>query len=192
MSIKRTVNPTALALSVPDAKAHLVVDHDDDDHLIRSYIEAATEQLESVGGIAFTTQTWVETLPELPGEKLHLSMGPVSSVETVKYYASDVLTTLASSEYRVIDKGGNRSMVVPVTAWPSVDVRDDAVEVTYKCGFGDSESAVPHMVKHSIRLCLTRMYEMRMPTVIGASAVEVPQFYNALVDSWRNYNIEAR
>lgn len=73
--------PTASAVSLAEAKAHLRVDGDDEDLLIQTYIDAATAYLDGMDGIlgrALCPQTWRF---EMDREDAGLPLSPVISFD---------------------------------------------------------------------------------------------------------------
>lgn len=74
-SIVRTVAPTAPVVTLDEAKAHLRISHDDDDLLIQSLIDAATEYLDGLDGVlgrALSPQTYEAVFDASPAYRLPL------------------------------------------------------------------------------------------------------------------------
>ncbi|WGG52599.1 hypothetical protein [Rugamonas sp. DEMB1] len=101
----RTVAPTVLAVTLPEAKASLRVDADttDMDDLITSWIKGVVANAEHDTGQCLMTQTWQVRLDAFPGVSCHrlgdacasatrTALGlphPATSVTSVKYLDLD-------------------------------------------------------------------------------------------------------
>src|SRR5690606_12599307 len=87
----RTVAPATMPVSLAEAKAHLRVDHDDQDDLITAQIKAATAYLDGWSGIlgrALVTQTWRQDFAGF-GDRLPLPLVPVTAIDSVSYFDGD-------------------------------------------------------------------------------------------------------
>lgn len=156
--ITRLITPAATyPVSVADLKSHLVIEHSDDDTLLSQYIAAATAYTETDTSRAFVSQTWELVLPGFYSW-IALPKPPCISVSFVKYYdTDDALTTLATSEYRVIGAGEQPSFIEPVESWPSTYTRSDGVVIRYVAGY----STMPTMLVQAIKLICGTWYENR-------------------------------
>lgn len=137
------------------------------DAKLASMISAAREECEAATNRAFVTQTLKLTLEKFPRlwcgyypgygyimdnatwpsvqdprrrRIIELPRPPLISVVSVKYYDLDnTLQTMDPSGYIVV--GGNMPATVqPVISWPDTYMRDDAVQITFICGYEGASS----------------------------------------------------
>ena len=168
LNITVSVAPTEYPVDFDLVKAHLVVEHAEDDLLIEAYIESVVSQLDPPYGIlgrAMVTQQlqyWAESFPS--GKILKIPCPPLQSVESVKYYDSDeALQTLASGNYTVVkhkepgyvELGSDKS-------WPtSLSDRKYPVQVNFTAGYGDDYESVPVNLRHWIMMSVADLYLQR-------------------------------
>jgi len=184
----RTVAPTAAPVSLVEAKAHLRVDHSDDDSLIEGLIEAATAYLDGWTGIlgrALVTQTWRQDLAAF-GDPIRLPLSPVASVSSVTYYdQAGAEQTLSASAYVLLaDSAGAYIDLASGQSWPAVANKADPVRVTFVTGYG-AASDVPRPIRQAILLHLGLLYEHREAASGSGPAAELPLAHGALVAPYR-------
>lgn len=188
----RTVAPAVL-LTPAEAKAHLRVDHADDDTLITALIEAATTHLDGWSGIlgrALVSQTWRQDFDAF-GEYLRLPLGPVVSISSVTYYdINDASQTVASASYALLADGfGPYVGLVPGYTWPSVSsIRNAPVSVTYVAGYGTA-AAVPRAIKQAALLLIAHWYDFREAVMAGQAPTELPLGVRALLAPFRRVGL---
>lgn len=151
--------PAALPVSLAEAKAHLRVDHDDDDALISALINSAVAQIDGPDGIGYAmqAQTWRLTLDAFPAV-IRMPMRPVVSVSSITYVGTDDVTaTFPAESYRVVIAGG-AALIEPVhgVSWPSTKDVLGAVNITFVAGVG-----APHPLKQAILMMVADAYEHR-------------------------------
>lgn len=170
--------PSAFPVSLSEAKMHLRVTHNDEDDLISTLIEAATNYLDGADGIlgrAILTQTWRQEWDDF-GSCLTLRMGPVMGLVAVSYTdGTGVVQTITNA--RLIASGGI-SRVLPAVgeAWPS----GSSVTVEYTAGY----DFAPAPLKAAILLHVGSLYENRETVSEKAPAV-VPMAYEMLIHPYR-------
>jgi uncharacterized phiE125 gp8 family phage protein len=181
VSFTRTVDPVQEPVTVNDAKLHCraLVDVNDEDGIIATYIRAAREIGEGHTGRGWLTQTWRMVCDDW-SEAMELPMaGPLQSVTTVKYYDSDgTLTTLSASNYTVdTSSTPGRICLAPTYSWPSLqaDRRSWRVEVIYVVG-QTNVAAIPSAFKVGTLLLVDHLYENRSAVQVGVGigAVTLP------------------
>lgn len=160
----RITPPSTLPVSLAEAKAHLRVDHDDDDVVIEAYIAAAVDHLDGWTGIlgrCLVEQTWRQDYNSAC-RPLSLSLGPIIDVVSVSLDMGGNPVTLNPSDYNLKTDAGGRAVIEldPAAAvfWPA--------SVTYKAGYPtttDDEpvSTVPPAIKVAIMLMVGNWYENR-------------------------------
>lgn len=183
----RTVAPTAPVLTIEDVKAHLRVDHADEDALITGLIDAATAHLDGYNGIlgrALVTQTWTVDFPTFRN-RLDIPLGPIQSA-TIQYYDStDVQRTLATSVYAVLSDGLGPYVGLRYNQqWPQTYTRDDAVRITFVAGYGAAAS-VPVAIRAAMLLLIAHWYDNRAAVNVGNITSEMPVSAAALLAPFR-------
>lgn len=168
--------PSGLIVSLADLKLHLRVENSTEDGLIQTYAEIAQEALEIDLGRSLLPQAWKLYFDCFP-EKIYLRRPPVTSLTEIKYYDTDgVLTVLTSDEYQFsqIDR---RPFIVPAidTTFPETqDGKINAVYVQYAAGYADAAS-VPKGIKQALRLIVGSWYENREETITGVTQMVLPR-----------------
>jgi len=187
--------PTESALSLADAKAHLKVDLDDDDHLIASLITAITAHLDGADGILGRTlapQTWELVEHAFPPTALSVPLPPLIEIESIKYLdPAREEQTLAPDKYRVIDGGWGRALIIPAydAGWPATASELDAVRIRFRCGYQNASSpprlAVPEPIIQAMKLMLSDYYDQRGSVVVGAAVSRIPEAAERLLLPYR-------
>jgi uncharacterized phiE125 gp8 family phage protein len=183
----RTAAPTAVPLTIAEAKAHLRVDHSDEDVLISSLIDAAVAHLDGYSGIlgrALITQTWTASFPTF-AERLDIPLAPVQSA-TIQYYDStNAQQTLSTSVYAVLSDGlGPYISLKYNQQWPQTYTRDDAVTITFVAGYGAATS-IPPAIRAAMLLLISHWYDNRSAVSIVGAASELPLAVSALLTPFR-------
>lgn len=172
-------------VTLEEMKVHVgAFDFSDDDDLLTSYIEAATQHFDGYAGVlgrALITQTWRQDFDAFDCI-LRVPLRPVQSIASVAYYdSSNVLQTLATSVYTLFnDAIGSYVDTQAAQSWPSAYVRQDAVRVTYVAGYGDNPGDVPAPIRHAIMLLAAHWYENR-EAVSDKALQKIPLGVDALI-----------
>lgn len=174
----RTVAPAGPILTLAEAKAHLRVDHDDDDALITAIVQAATDHVDGYAGIlgrALVSQTWRMNIECWPA-RIRLPLAPVSAITSVKYYdTANAQQTLDGSNYALLDDALSPLIVWTGTAsLPPIFDREDAIEVLFVAGYGGAASDVPQPIRHAALLLAGNLYESRETFVVGETVATLP------------------
>lgn len=173
-TLQRTVGPTAVAVSLEEAKAALRISQaatfSDDD--LTQAIQAATEQFEQDTDRAVITQTYEHRDFLFPSgsSPILLSVKPVQAVSTLTYLDSDDNeVTLDAAAY---DLDRARRQIFPVgSEWPATNHTHRGVVVTFTAGYGATEGSVPRLVKRAILLQVGKWF--------GDPMMETSDAYNS-------------
>lgn len=154
--------PTSFAVSVPDMRRHLRIDHEDDDLDIEDALAAAIAHFDGrdgiLGGVCLARQTWRFEADANGQGEIALPLGPVhdaADVSVAVIQADGSRETFGETEgLRVIfDACGTR-----VTRRAGFPI-GDRIEVTFTAGLDLPRIAEP--IKSAIRLLAADLYENR-------------------------------
>lgn len=164
-------------------KAHVAVDEsvgEDQDDLIKAYIDAAVAQIDGGAGElgrTLLTQTWALDLPAFPTETLALPVPPVQldgewTVDSVTYFDTDgVQWTLPTTDYHAPD--GRGYLIEDGDGFPSTIERPDALTITVTSG-STLVNDLPKNVLAAIMLMVGDLYANRETVVTGTVTQNIP------------------
>lgn len=164
-----TTEPVYEPVTLPEAKAQLRVEHNEEDALIGSLIAVGRRKVELETGRALLTQTITTYLDEWPEcGRIDLPIYPAVAVTSINYIDPDGQTNVWPSENYNTRFTGMRASVWPA---PDVDLPDlgaypGAVEIIYTAGT-DSVTDVPAELKHAILTQVALLYERREDMPLG-------------------------
>lgn len=177
---KRTAQRDVLTVvSLATAKAHLRVDHSDEDDLISALISTAVVTVEKMTG-----QLLGETAATLYADawmSQAFTFGPVKSISAVQYRnEQNVLTDLPAANYWTdLDSTPQR---ITFQAPPAIySDRHQGVVVTAVVGHG----AAPAPLVTAILLLVGHYYENRQTVVQGSPVYTVPMAVETLCNPFR-------
>lgn len=176
--------PASDPVSISEMKAHLRIDHSDEDATLAGYLRTATGRLDGQSGLlgrALVSQTWRLTLEAFPIE-ITLPLPPCQSVTSIEYLdlAGDE-QTLSTSGYRVFGLGGtDRAVIRPAVGaeWPETAELPGAVVVTFVAGYGDA-AAVPEPIRHAVLQIAAGLYSGREDAPIPRGVADDLSAYRA-------------
>ncbi len=165
MALTIVTAPTVEPVTLTEAREHLRIDAPDEDPLIISFIEAATDYCEDLQNRAYIDQTWDLTLDIFPnGDIINIPLPPLQSVSSVTYYGTGgTANTLTSSTY-IVDTNSEpgRLSLAYNAVWPNETLRPvNGVVVRFVAGYGSVATAVPNMAKQAVKLMVGHMFEHR-------------------------------
>lgn len=190
---RQVTPPDEKPVSLEQVKEHLRVDHDDDDALIGTYIEAATSLFDGHSGIlgrCIVTQTWRQDLAGWPaGRVIRLPLCDVDpeSVGITYRDAQDAEQTVDASAIEVLEDALGAAVVLrPTFSPPSLSAsRSAPVSIEFDAGYGAPDK-VPAAIKHAILLTVADFYELRENTVVGQLTVsQIPMGAMFLIEPHR-------
>ncbi len=188
MSVVVIDPPESPVVSLEEAKAHLRVDHDDDNDYIESLVAVATVTID--GPTGWLGRCLVEQTLEWRGPGFgpcdgRLPYPPVAEIESVKYDdGAGIEQTVPGADYRLVGQPSQPRLVLGFGAsWPSARCQEEAVRVRYTAGYGDPED-VPAPIKHAILMMVSELYENR-EAATDAPRTELPFAVTALLSTFR-------
>lgn len=174
-------------VSLEEVKAHLRIDHPDQDAVIVALITAATAHLDGWTGVlgrALVAQTWRMAMDAFPGDTITIPLGPVTSVESIKYTdTAGAEQTVPTADYEVDLYPVEARICVGDNGWPSTDDVVNAVRVEWVAGYATADD-VPDDLKNAILLLVGHWYEHREAATMSP-ATEIPMGVPALIAPYR-------
>lgn len=185
--LKRTTAPSVPVVTLADAKLDLRVDHNHEDTLIQSLIDAATQYLEAPSGVlgkAFINQGW-KMFTRGPDQdcRIYIPVTPVQSIDSISYFDSDnAEQVLAKSDFHLYGDE-NWAYITPKhnVNWPHLSDRLDAITITFTAGFGAAETDVPERIRQLIRVIVVHWFINRSAVNTGTIATEIPMAAQSLI-----------
>ena len=162
--------PTAEVVTLPDMKAHLRVDHDDEDSLIASLIAGAVSHLDGWRGVlgrAIMPQTWVQEWT-CPGPYRLALPDAADLVVTVDGVATESFTT----------------ELTPLGLVVTVEASGDLVRIEYDCALPDD--LLP-AVQTAVKLLVGHWYATR--EAVGQPLAAAPMAFDALIAPLRRVRV---
>ncbi|MCV6576272.1 MAG: head-tail connector protein [Cohaesibacter sp.] len=179
--------PSVLPLSMDEAKAQCRIDGDDFDQEITALIEAAVSYLDGYSGVlgkCLMPQTWAQEFD--CWQDFPLILGPVLSVDSVKYFDLDgVLQSVSASVYRVERRMIGACLVRKSSAlWPLADLAEGPITVAWQAGYGSADM-VPASIKQAMKLLIGHWFENREAVVVGTITSKLQMAVDALIEPHR-------
>jgi uncharacterized phiE125 gp8 family phage protein len=193
--------PAVELLTVSEAKAHLRFTSSSKDAEITRMIKAFRVNIERYLHRALITQTWKVYYDRwcnemrIPFGNLQLVTGSVDPVvekrPLIKYRDLDgTLTELDEDDHYWVVKSTDPACIVRKydATFPELQYgRPDAIEITFKCGYGDAATAVPEDIIHALKVMLTDYFEHPGSIVIGDRVNKIPDHITALIHNYKLY-----
>ncbi len=154
MNFERIGTPAA-AVSLDECKAHMRVDHTEEDSSITAMMRTAQSEVEDYAGIALTSQTIRVTLHGWPDVlDMVLPIGPIQDGAPL----SVTLDGVAMGGYEL---SGNKLPRLNLTTEITEDMRNGVVVVEYQAGFSDDATGIPDDLKTAVCDQALQIYELR-------------------------------
>tara|TARA_Y100000310_G_scaffold239557_1_gene243187 strand:- start:3339 stop:3956 length:618 start_codon:yes stop_codon:yes gene_type:complete len=184
-SMKQISSTVAGVITTATAKAHLRVDHSDEDDLIDRLVLSAISAIEARSGVAMIPQVVELRTRRFPNPLGHLALpySPVRSITSVKYLDEDLAEQTVDTDVYAIDDAARPARVFLASqseAWPTLCVsRPDAVRVRYEAGPSEAGNVHSDLISAAL-LLVGHLYEHRQ-SVAASSMAEVPMSVGALI-----------
>lgn len=184
MNIRVITPPTQTPVSLEEAKAHLRVDHNDDDASIGSMINSAMSLAEQFLRRALCTQTLRYALPAFPSAGIVLPRPPIQSVVQVNYVTpmNEEVALLNLPEAPAYELDRFEDMLVPALgkSWPSTATHRTAVWIDYVAGYATS-AEIPADIRHAILMTVGHFFANREDAITGTIAAALPKSSESLL-----------
>ncbi len=195
MGLRRIEAPENYAvLSLAEAKAHLRVDHDDDDETIQAYIAAAIDLIDGADGElqrCLAPQVWEYVLDAFPDGPFTIPLPPLIEVQEITYVdEAGEDQTLAESAYEV-DAVREPGWLSPgEDGWPATMETINAVVIRFQAGYAadgsSGNSPIPPRIKQLVKLTVGHWYEHR-EAVTERQTHELPLAVQRLTQNLRGF-----
>lgn len=187
MPVTLLAGPALEPVALEDVKAHLRVDHDEEDDLLTAAIAAARSHVEGKTRRKLIQQTWRIHLDRWPRSRmLRLAIAPLISVDEIRVRAGEGTPVVADPETYVVDTASVPGRLALEADVPSPPVRRaNAIEIDVTAGYGDAPADVPSPLRHAITMLVAHWYEHRASGGETGAAATVPSGFAALVAPYR-------
>jgi len=156
--------PQTIEMSVAFVMQELTTDLD---NTIDSILIASRQWCEQFTRRAFITQAWKVTLDSWP-DTIYLPRPPAINVSSIKYYDIDGNQQTLSTDVWDSDIQAEPGRVYRAygQSWPSIQGKENAIEVNYTAGYGDAASDVPDAIKLAIMMRAANIFDAPEGTTI--------------------------
>jgi uncharacterized phiE125 gp8 family phage protein len=178
--------PAMEPLSVAETKIYLRQDHAEDDALIATLIAAARSHVESVTRKAMITQQWKWIGDVWPVEGINLPIAPFQALEGISLFEADgAELNWPLAEVEQNRQSGKCSIYLAPTSSVMPRLRDfDAVEISYRTGFGDAATDVPEDLRLAMLRLIGHWYEHREAVLMAGSGAVIPNQFDHLIGKY--------
>lgn len=174
--------PTFEPITLVQAKAHMRVEHTDDDAMIDAWITAARQWVEKYTGLTLCETTLEAVFWQYPDVYIELPKPPVIEIVSFKYTTSEGTdTTLATDQYTLDNGNSIAPRVVPAygVAWPGTRWQSSSLRVRYRAGYARAGSPtetnlIPQTLVSAVKLIVGHLNEHREAAIDGARVEELP------------------
>ncbi len=163
-----------LPVTLEEAKAHLKITVDEEDELLRSYLQGAFEWATESTRRAIIQRDYLITRDRFPVGVWGLPLGRVASITAVKYIDADgILQTWTGSPlpYEVDLDTDFAPRLQPKTneSWPSTGDFMSAAQITLKAGW--TQADIPFTARSAILLKFAELEQTRAPGDPDAASI---------------------
>lgn len=168
--------PMAEPLTLAEIRAHLRIDHNDDDAMLANLAAVARNHLETALSLCLMTQGWRLYLDDWPQHGIvELPLHPVLGVTDIRIYdgAGNPQAGLVAHELDRASRPARLFIANPLAPGQAMN----GIEIDFSAGFGDSGADVPDGLKRAMLTHVALMYE-------ASGAVGADQQPAAIPDGW--------
>lgn len=164
MRLQLITPPDILPITLDETKAHLKTeDIDTEDAFVDTLIKAATNFAQEYTYRQFITATYEQYFDEFPIDEFKLEKPKLQSITSIKYQDADgAEQTLPDDVYEVNDKSDIGTVRrKDGQSYPTTDNVYNAVTVRFKAGYGDSADDVPDLLRSTLKVMVSYLFENR-------------------------------
>lgn len=174
--------PSAEPVTLTQAKAHLRVDHSDDDAVITGLIKAARSHIEAACAVRFASRSSATFKCDFFSDMARLPEAPVVSIGSISYTDTTGATqTLSTSVYELRSDGLDAAVILKSgQSWPGIEM-GSRITVTAAIGY----ATPPDEISHAILMLVGHFYDSRSAVSVGETGSELPFAVNALISNYR-------
>lgn len=168
--------PSVALISTTDAKAHLRVDHSEDDDLIAGLVSSATGYLDADGGIlgrALISQKWRMSFTSAPTSRIVPIILPrLITVDYIRYIDGDGNSQVFDSGKYEASIYGDDAFVELLSgnSWPSTGDREVVFCIDFTAGYGATAADIPKAIRQAALMLVALWYEMRMAADVSPTS----------------------
>lgn len=175
MNLTMIAPPTALPVSLSEAKEHCNEMSSDHDSKLIGFIFAAVASVESYLRRSLITQTWEIQLDRFY-KFMYLPRGPVQSISSLTYIDSEgEIQTLSTGQY-TLDAAHDPPRIFPAysVSYPSTRDIPAAVRIRYVAGYGSKSHQIPEPIRHAIKMIVADLFNNPESSIMEISRSENP------------------
>jgi uncharacterized phiE125 gp8 family phage protein len=184
--------PAVEPLGLDEAKRAVRRYDGDEDTDLEELIKEARDYFEGATSRQLISATYDLILSGVPCEGwIEVPRPPLQTVSFFKYYdTAGTLQTLAPTVYGYTAPQGPQSehgriFLKPEQYWPTIQDRQDAIQIRFVAGYGDEGTAVPYAVKRGLKLLIGHWYANGEGVVKGSIAEELPLGVRSVIAKYK-------
>jgi len=187
MTATLLTGPAMEPVSLDDVKAHLRVDHDDDDALLNAAIVAARLHVEAATRRVLIEQEWRLHLDRWPRRRiLRIPAAPLIAIDAVRVRDAEGVATVVDADDYEVDAASVPGRLVLGEAAPSPPGRKaNGIEIDVTAGYGATTLTVPSPLRHAVMMLVAHWYEHRGAVGHDRGGETLPLGFAALIAPYR-------
>jgi uncharacterized phiE125 gp8 family phage protein len=187
MTATLITGPALEPVSLVDVKAHLRIDHDDDDSLLTAAIVSARVHVEAATRRVLIEQEWRIHLDRWPRKRiLSVPVAPLISVDAVRIFdEAGVATLVDEDEFEVDAASAPGRLVLGATTPSPVGRAVNGIEIDVTAGYGATTLDVPSPLRHATMMLVAHWYEHRGAVGHDLAVLSAPLGFEALIAPYR-------
>lgn len=163
MTVTLLTGPALEPVSLIDVKAHLRVDHDDDDQLLTAAIVSARVHVETATRRVLIAQAWRIHLDRWPRKRIfRVPVAPLIAVDAIRIRDGEGgATVVDADDYEVDAAAAPGRLVLAASAPAPVGRAVNGIEIDVTAGYGPTTLDVPSPLRHAVMMLVAHWYEHR-------------------------------